>query len=81
MYEKVVNEFTQSDILDGKLFYRHVGPHRSDFVLDRIYLHLEDDAEPPNESDIQEFIVKVNNGFCERRRYGWKREWERGRRR
>ncbi|XP_076446552.1 LOW QUALITY PROTEIN: extracellular matrix protein 3-like [Babylonia areolata] len=59
VYEKVVKEFTQNDIMDGKVFYRHVGPHRNDFVLDHIYFHLEDGATPPNESDLKEFIVKV----------------------
>ncbi|XP_076467569.1 extracellular matrix protein 3-like [Babylonia areolata] len=60
VYEKVVDEFTQNDLLDGKLFYRHVGPHRTDVILDHIYFRLQDDAVPPNESDIKEFIVKVS---------------------
>nr|KAG5696526.1 hypothetical protein BaRGS_021062 [Batillaria attramentaria] len=59
VYEKVVSEFTQNDIVDGKVFYRHVGPHRSDFLLDHIYFRLVDGGQPPNESDIKELIVKV----------------------
>lgn len=59
VYEKVVSEFTQNDIVDGKVFYRHVGPHRSDFLLDHIYFRLVDGGQPPNESDMKELIVKV----------------------
>ncbi|KAL8607296.1 hypothetical protein ACOMHN_047627 [Nucella lapillus] len=60
VYERVVDQFSQNDLLDGKLFYRHVGPHRTDVILDHIYFRLQDDAVPPNESDIKEFIVKIS---------------------
>ena len=59
VYEQVVGEFTQNDIMDGKVFYRHVGPHRSDFLFDHIYFRLQDGGLPPNESDMKELIVKV----------------------
>lgn len=45
--------------MDGKVFYRHIGPHRQDFVIDRIYFQLLDNAQPPNESDMKEMIIKV----------------------
>lgn len=59
VYEKVVTEFTQEDILEGKVFYRHVGPRSTDFVVDRIKLKAVDGNDPPNESPSQEFIVKI----------------------
>ncbi|KAK6168396.1 hypothetical protein SNE40_020939 [Patella caerulea] len=59
VYEKIVQSFTQQDIMDGKIFYQHVGPHRSDFIMDRIRFKLFDGGEPPNSSDMEEFIVKV----------------------
>jgi hypothetical protein len=64
VYEKIVSEFTQNDILDNKVFYRHVGPHRSDFVMDRIHFNLQDCGDPPNNSDLKELIVKVRSVAC-----------------
>lgn len=58
-YERVIREFTQQDIVNGKVFYRHVGPHRSDFVLDKIKFKLVDNGDPPNESDFHEFVFKI----------------------
>ncbi|GFN79391.1 fras1-related extracellular matrix protein 2-like [Plakobranchus ocellatus] len=59
VYEKVVDEFTQQDLIDGKIYYAHVGPHRSDFVLDRIFFRLMDSSDPPNVSDLKTFEVKI----------------------
>ncbi|XP_071087584.1 FRAS1-related extracellular matrix protein 2-like [Haliotis cracherodii] len=59
VYEQVVSEFTQQDIVDGKMFYQHVGPHRSDFVIDKIRFRLADGGDPPNQSGLEEFIVKI----------------------
>ena len=51
-----------------------------EFVFDRIYFYLEDDAEPSNESDTREFIVKVRKGD-ERGMGGLEREREKERER
>ncbi|ESO98009.1 hypothetical protein LOTGIDRAFT_174474 [Lottia gigantea] len=59
VYEKIVQRFTQMDIMDGKIFYQHVGSHHSDFIMDRIRFKLSDAGEPPNTSEQEEFIVKV----------------------
>ncbi|XP_006275703.3 FRAS1-related extracellular matrix protein 3 isoform X1 [Alligator mississippiensis] len=59
MYEKVVSEWQQQDILDGRLFYRHTGPHSTTSVTDQIFFHLQDDNDPPNESGEQVLTVKV----------------------
>ncbi|XP_014777556.1 extracellular matrix protein 3 [Octopus bimaculoides] len=58
-YEKPVREFTQQDILDGKVFYRHVGPHHSDFVTDKMKFKLVDNGDPPNESQFHNFVFKI----------------------
>lgn len=59
VYEKFVNEFTQTDILEEKLFYRHVGNKKTEEVLDKIVFHLADSAEPPNKSPPQEMLIKI----------------------
>lgn len=59
VYEKPVVEFTQQDILDRTVFYSHVGPHRSDFYVDRIAFRVVDGGDIPNQSGVNEFVVKV----------------------
>ncbi|XP_061440792.1 FRAS1-related extracellular matrix protein 3 isoform X1 [Rhineura floridana] len=59
VYEKEVTEWVQQDILDGKLFYRHTGPHSTNLVMDRFVFYLQDDNDPPNQSGEQVFIIKV----------------------
>ncbi|XP_077670579.1 LOW QUALITY PROTEIN: FRAS1-related extracellular matrix protein 3 [Eretmochelys imbricata] len=59
VYEKVVSEWLQQDILDGRLFYRHTGPHSTSPVIDQFVFRLQDDNEPPNQSGEQIFTVKV----------------------
>ncbi|XP_035241767.1 FRAS1-related extracellular matrix protein 2-like [Anguilla anguilla] len=59
VYEKVVTEWLQQDITDGKLFYRHVGPHSTDTVMDQFVFRVQDDNDPPNQSGESAFIVKV----------------------
>ncbi|KAJ6668737.1 hypothetical protein lerEdw1_012220 [Lerista edwardsae] len=59
VYEKTVIEWLQQDILDGKLYYRHTGPHSANLVMDRFVFYLQDDNDPPNQSGEQMFIIKV----------------------
>ncbi|KAL3878630.1 hypothetical protein ACJMK2_030964 [Sinanodonta woodiana] len=59
IYEKYVNEFTQQDIADGKLFYRHIGPHHSEVITDKLHFILKDGGDPPNQSNLETFVVKV----------------------
>ncbi|KAJ8280121.1 hypothetical protein GJAV_G00050770 [Gymnothorax javanicus] len=59
VYEKVVTEWLQQDITDGKVFYRHVGPHSTDTVMDQFVFRVQDDNDPPNQSGESSFIVKV----------------------
>lgn len=59
MFEQVVTEWFQQDILDGKLFYRHTGPHSTTTVIDQLVFHVQDDNDPPNQSGQHTFIVKI----------------------
>ncbi|XP_036379748.1 FRAS1-related extracellular matrix protein 2-like [Megalops cyprinoides] len=59
MYEKVVSEWLQQDITDGKLFYRHIGPHSTDTVIDQFVFRVQDDNDPPNQSGESSFIIRV----------------------
>ncbi|RVE65021.1 hypothetical protein OJAV_G00132190 [Oryzias javanicus] len=59
MYEKVVTEWLQQDITDGKLFYKHTGPHSTSTVMDQFVFRVQDDNDPPNQSGESSFIIKV----------------------
>ncbi|XP_029373146.1 FRAS1-related extracellular matrix protein 2b isoform X3 [Echeneis naucrates] len=59
MYEKVVTEWLQQDITDGKLFYKHIGPHSTSTVIDQFVFRVQDDNDPPNQSGQSSFIVKI----------------------
>uniref|UniRef100_A0A6Q2XCM4 Calx-beta domain-containing protein n=1 Tax=Esox lucius TaxID=8010 RepID=A0A6Q2XCM4_ESOLU len=59
LYEMVVTEWLQQDITDGKLFYRHTGPHSTDTVMDQFVFRVQDDNDPPNQSEKSVFIIKV----------------------
>ncbi|XP_029030012.1 FRAS1-related extracellular matrix protein 2a [Betta splendens] len=59
VYEKEVTEWLQKDITDGKLFYKHVGPHNSDTVLDQFVFTVKDDNDPPNESQETVFQIRI----------------------
>ncbi|KAJ7997493.1 hypothetical protein DPEC_G00229600 [Dallia pectoralis] len=59
VYEKEVTEWLQKDITDGKLFYKHTGRHNKDTVVDRLAFKVQDDNDPPNESDENAFLVRV----------------------
>lgn len=60
MFEQVVTEWFQQDILDGKLFYRHIGPHSTTTVIDRFVFRVEDDNDPPNQSGEHMFTIKIH---------------------
>uniref|UniRef100_A0A3P8U1K2 FRAS1 related extracellular matrix 2a n=1 Tax=Amphiprion percula TaxID=161767 RepID=A0A3P8U1K2_AMPPE len=59
MYEKEVTEWLQKDITDGKLFYKHTGPHNTDTVMDQFVFTVQDDNDPPNVSGENVFIIRV----------------------
>ncbi|KAM4702076.1 FRAS1-related extracellular matrix protein 2 [Discoglossus pictus] len=60
VYEKEVREWFQQDIIDGKLFYKHIGPHSTVPVMDQIIFRVQDDNDPPNLSGEHTFVVKIN---------------------
>uniref|UniRef100_A0A672PEX0 FRAS1-related extracellular matrix protein 2-like n=1 Tax=Sinocyclocheilus grahami TaxID=75366 RepID=A0A672PEX0_SINGR len=59
VYEKVVTQWLQKDITDEKLFYRHIGPHITEAVTDQFVFRVQDDADPPNQSGENSFIIKI----------------------
>lgn len=59
-FEQVVTEWFQQDILEGKLFYRHTGPHSTTTVVDQFVFRVQDDNDPPNRSGEQKFTVKIH---------------------
>lgn len=59
VYEKEVTEWLQKDITDGKLFYKHVGPHNTDTVMDQFVFTVQDDNDPPNVSEESVFVVRI----------------------
>uniref|UniRef100_A0A8C5DN43 Calx-beta domain-containing protein n=1 Tax=Gouania willdenowi TaxID=441366 RepID=A0A8C5DN43_GOUWI len=60
MFEQVVTEWFQQDILDGKLFYRHIGPHSTTTVTDHFVFRVLDDNDPPNQSGEHMFSIKIH---------------------
>uniref|UniRef100_A0A3B4BU34 Calx-beta domain-containing protein n=1 Tax=Pygocentrus nattereri TaxID=42514 RepID=A0A3B4BU34_PYGNA len=60
VFEKVTAEWYLSDIVEGKLFYRHTGPALTSTITDQFTFRVQDDNEPPNQSGEHIFYIKVN---------------------
>lgn len=59
LYERVVSEWLQQDILDGRLFFRHIRAHSTSPVMGHIVFQLQDDKDPPNLSGEHVLTVQV----------------------
>ncbi|NXE46860.1 FREM2 protein, partial [Casuarius casuarius] len=62
IYEKPVREWLQQDIVEGRLYYHHFGPHSPGpgVVLDQFIFRVQDDNDPPNRSGPQTFVIRVH---------------------
>uniref|UniRef100_A0A3Q3WF96 Calx-beta domain-containing protein n=1 Tax=Mola mola TaxID=94237 RepID=A0A3Q3WF96_MOLML len=59
VYEKEVTEWLQKDVTDGELFYKHIGPHNTDAIMDQFVFKVQDDNDPPNESGESVFMIRI----------------------
>ncbi|XP_059153308.1 extracellular matrix protein 3-like [Physella acuta] len=59
-YEQTVEEFTQSDIINGLIFYKLEAPRSSKMSTDVMRFYLLDGGEPPNRSEVKQLTVKVH---------------------
>uniref|UniRef100_F6SBL8 FRAS1-related extracellular matrix protein 2 n=1 Tax=Monodelphis domestica TaxID=13616 RepID=F6SBL8_MONDO len=62
LYEKSVIEWRQRDIVEGRLFYRHIGPHSPGLgpIMDQFVFRVQDDHDPPNQSGPQKFMLRIH---------------------
>ncbi|XP_065487955.1 FRAS1-related extracellular matrix protein 2 [Caloenas nicobarica] len=62
IYEKPVREWLQQDIVEGRLYYHHFGPHSPGpgVALDQFVFRVQDDNDPPNRSGPQTFVIRVH---------------------
>ncbi|XP_048197421.1 FRAS1-related extracellular matrix protein 2 [Perognathus longimembris pacificus] len=59
-YERRVTEWQQQDITQGRLFYRHTGPHSPGPVMDQFMFRVQDNHDPPNQSGLQRFMIRIH---------------------
>lgn len=55
-YMKNITEFLQSDIIMGRVFYKHYG---DEIFSDRFTFRLRDDSTIPNQSGLKTFVINI----------------------
>lgn len=59
-YEKIVTKWRQQDIVKGRLFYMHSGPHNPGPVMDQFTFRVQDNHDPPNQSGLEKFVIRIH---------------------
>ncbi|XP_016064392.1 PREDICTED: FRAS1-related extracellular matrix protein 2 isoform X2 [Miniopterus natalensis] len=59
-YDKIVTKWQQQDIMEGRLFYMHSGPHNPGPVMDQFTFRVQDNHDPPNQSGLQRFVIRIH---------------------
>ncbi|XP_060050888.1 FRAS1-related extracellular matrix protein 2 isoform X2 [Erinaceus europaeus] len=59
-FERTVTAWRQRDITEGRLFYRHTGPHTPGPVMDQFTFRVQDNHDPPNRSGLQKFVIRIH---------------------
>ncbi|XP_074843128.1 FRAS1-related extracellular matrix protein 2 isoform X2 [Carettochelys insculpta] len=62
VYERLVSEWLQQDIVETRLFYQHFGAHSPGprVLLDQFVFRIQDDNDPPNRSGPQSFVIRIH---------------------
>ncbi|XP_071950665.1 extracellular matrix protein 3-like [Antedon mediterranea] len=59
IYEQSISEWKQKDIIEGSIFYHHIGGVSTNVVMDQTLFRVKDNNFRPNLSPVQTFVAKI----------------------
>uniref|UniRef100_A0A6Q2YHN7 Calx-beta domain-containing protein n=1 Tax=Esox lucius TaxID=8010 RepID=A0A6Q2YHN7_ESOLU len=59
VYERIITEWFQRNLVEGKVSYRHIGPRFTSAVTDQLVFRCQDDNMPPNQSEDTVFLIQI----------------------